>query len=701
MEVVNSNRSSRRAFLSAAGMASAAAAAEQQIKPGVTARSASRVVGANDRVRVGMIGLGGMGTVHLQAFMKQADDEKDIQVAAVSDIFTKRKNRARDIAKLTDKDVHHDYRDLLARNDVDAVLIAAPDHWHGQMALDALAAGKDVYLEKPMTHTLEEARAIVEAVKKYGRVLQVGNQGLSACRPPTSSRRSSTRARSGRSCARRRPPRAIRCSASGTIGSSPRARPRPSTGRAGSGPRRNGRSAPTATSASANTGTTRAASRPTCSSTPSARSSTRWARSSRPASARHGGIYVHKDREVPDTYSTTIEYPNFYIEMSGSMANAGMGTYHRQAIYGHKGTLVVEGGRVMLYRETFPELRQQGRPEPKAFELPPEGPQRDARTPHTTNFFSCVRSRKQPNAPAEIGYQIISAIKLGVYAYREGRTKLFDPATRRIVDKSPARPSYEGDGQEPHSSANSSSAIRSQQNSGDLADCRRLIADGYLLYNQANSLGGEVRRYASAVVLAVSAYAADPSYFREIRPILQRQCQGCHQPNLKSSNLDLTTYEGLAAGGKRGPAVALIVKYLTGEIEAADAAGPAAAARRTAGAGPRLGGRRREERHSGRSPRNRFARQAGGLHPAAGGHRAGVFARRQDARRLGQSRNSAPHARWQRAAAPPVRALGAHPLARLLQGRIAAGGRRRHPRALRRDSVVGRGSGQTAPLRWC
>ena len=60
--------------------------------------------------------------------------------------------------------------------------------------------------------------------------------------------------------------------------------------------------------------------------------------------------------------------------------------------------------------------------------------------------------------------------------------------------------------------------------------------------------------------------AAEPSYFREIRPILQRNCQGCHQPNLKSSNLDLTTYEGLAAGGKRGPAPALLVKYLTGEL---------------------------------------------------------------------------------------------------------------------------------------
>ncbi len=66
---------------------------------------------------------------------------------------------------------------------------------------------------------------------------------------------------------------------------------------------------------------------------------------------------------------------------------------------------------------------------------------------------------------------------------------------------------------------------------------------------------------------ALGLVAAEPGYFHDIRPILQRQCQGCHQPNLKSSNLDLTTYEGLKMGGKRGPAIGLLVKYLTGEIK--------------------------------------------------------------------------------------------------------------------------------------
>src|SRR3982751_266073 len=91
------------------------------------------------------------------------------------------------------------------------------------------------------------------------------------------------------------------------------------------------------------------------------------------------------------------------------------------------------------------------------------------------------------------------------------------------------------------------------------------------LYNQVRFPGGEVRTIVPVSIisacLAFTLGAADPSYFRDVRPVLQRQCQGCHQPNLKSSGLDLTTYEGLATGGKHGPGLTLIVKYLTGETK--------------------------------------------------------------------------------------------------------------------------------------
>src|SRR5437763_10037019 len=90
-------------------------------------------------------------------------------------------------------------------------------------------------------------------------------------------------------------------------------------------------------------------------------------------------------------------------------------------------------------------------------------------------------------------------------------------------------------------------------------------------YNQCTSGGKDRVRCAplpiAFLVAAGSLSAAEPSYFHEVRPVLQRQCQGCHQPNLKSSNLDLTTYEGLIAGGKHGPGLTVVMKYLTGEMK--------------------------------------------------------------------------------------------------------------------------------------
>ncbi len=451
----HSNESTRRTFLThsaaAVALAPGALAAPKSIKPRVTARSASRIVGANDRINVAIIGTGGMGTVHLRAFMQQSEEDKDIQVVAVCDVYTKRKERARDIAKLTDKDVHHDYRDLLARTDVDAVLIATPDHWHGQMALDALAAGKDVYLEKPMTHTIEEARAVAEAVKKYGRVLQVGNQGVSS--PATHKIRELIDA--------------------GEIGELLAAQS--TSARNSLLGEWNYRIEPEGTPETIdwNRWLGPAPKRP-FSPERYFRFRKYWDYSGGIATdlffhslgpilysmgpqfptrvCASGGIYVHKDREVPDTYATIIEYPKFYIEMSGSMANATMGRYHRQAFFGHKGTIVMERGQIQVLPEAFAELqrrnRAQGRPapQPKIYEVPREGPYRETRTPHTNNFFACVRSRKQPNAHADLGYRILVAIRLGVDAYREGTTKLFDPATERVLQKPIKRPEYEGDG---------------------------------------------------------------------------------------------------------------------------------------------------------------------------------------------------------------------------------------------------------------
>src|SRR6476659_8240664 len=96
-----------------------------------------RAVGANDRIRIGVIGVGGMGTGHVGSLVKKADTE-NIQVAAVCDVYQRRVNRAKEICK---GDGCSDYRRVLERNDIDAVLIATPDHWHAKLSIDAMEAG--------------------------------------------------------------------------------------------------------------------------------------------------------------------------------------------------------------------------------------------------------------------------------------------------------------------------------------------------------------------------------------------------------------------------------------------------------------------------------------------------------------------------------------------------------------------------------
>src|SRR5258708_15536730 len=116
---------------------------------------------------------------HLRLYMKPIVDEDKMRVAAIIYIYTEAKKRGQAQAKLESKDVHHDYHDLLARKDIDAVYVVTPEHHHFHMAMDALHAGKDVYLEKPMTYTVDQAKELAGEVKKTGRVLQVGAQWCS------------------------------------------------------------------------------------------------------------------------------------------------------------------------------------------------------------------------------------------------------------------------------------------------------------------------------------------------------------------------------------------------------------------------------------------------------------------------------------------------------------------------------------------
>src|SRR6266581_8872710 len=140
------------------------------IASGITALASTRVFGANDTLRIGVIGAGH----RMKGLLDCADKVAPYQIVAVSDVYEPNRDAVRERSNGL-ATVHLDYRDVLEK-EVDAVIIASPDHWHVRMAVDALAAGKDVYLEKPVTHTIEEGGALTRAVRASKQILQCGMQ---------------------------------------------------------------------------------------------------------------------------------------------------------------------------------------------------------------------------------------------------------------------------------------------------------------------------------------------------------------------------------------------------------------------------------------------------------------------------------------------------------------------------------------------
>ncbi len=154
----------RRHFLGAAGAGLAAQTSAQ-----------AQNVSPSDRLRIALIGAGGQGS----ADTRNALLVGGVELVAVSDIYDGRLTRAREVwgdHLFTTRD----YREVLARRDVDAVIVGTPDHWHQKITVDALSAGKDVYCEKPMVQLVEDGKAVVDAQQRTGRILQVGSQRVSS-----------------------------------------------------------------------------------------------------------------------------------------------------------------------------------------------------------------------------------------------------------------------------------------------------------------------------------------------------------------------------------------------------------------------------------------------------------------------------------------------------------------------------------------
>lgn len=424
------------------------ALARRSLIASTLAASAVRVASANDRIRVGIIGVGNIGTRHLQRrLLPMMRRDGSLDVVAASDIYDRAKFRAKELIGLADRDVHHAYEDLLARADVDAVVICTPDHLHARMAIDAMRAGKDVYLEKPMSRTIPEAKAIAETARETGRVLQVGSQWVS---DPAYAR----------------------------------AREMVQSGLAG--PVVMAQSSYSSNHSSgvwqyyvdeeANSSTVDwqrflggAPEQPF-----SGERFFRWRkywdfsggigtdflyhrlspllyalgpRFPRRVSA-HGGIYLFQNREVPDTYSTTVEYDDLVINLVGSCGSQASNTLHGPALFGQRAAISIHPGMVRARPERLyaAEFRRQAGVDLVEIEVDNRD-QQTARTAHMRDFLRCVQTRQEPVFDAWFGYQVMVAIRLGVDSYRAGRMMGFDPQTERILAEiQPRHRGYEGDG---------------------------------------------------------------------------------------------------------------------------------------------------------------------------------------------------------------------------------------------------------------
>ena len=161
---------SRRGFLQTSGVAAGAAAAAAAFPHPAIAKA----LGANDRINFAILGPGGRAQAHIGHLLKMKEEGKLVDIIAVADVYDRNRQNAAD--RTGAKQVETDYRKVLENKDVHGVVIATPDHWHAKMTIDAADAGKDVYCEKPMTHTIDEARRVVEAVARNKAVMTVGVQ---------------------------------------------------------------------------------------------------------------------------------------------------------------------------------------------------------------------------------------------------------------------------------------------------------------------------------------------------------------------------------------------------------------------------------------------------------------------------------------------------------------------------------------------
>lgn len=408
-----------------------------------TALSASRVLGANDRVNVGLIGCGGRGR-HVANLMRQAPN---VAFTAVADVYDKNAGIAREWAG-SDAKSFKDFRKLLELKDVDAVMVSTPDHWHHAATILACQAGKDVYVEKPVSLTIREGRDMVNAARKHNRIVGVGTQHRSAKHFPKIAEMIRNGAIGEVKFVRvwnyinltpdgigKKPDQPVPEGLDWDmyLGPAPKVPFNPSrflstyryfsdysggyitdfgNHRLDTMQQIMGVSAPKTISAS-------------------------------------GGRYLLQDGgDVPDLMHVTYDYDNFICTYEGSNLNGfGMGAARQGpkyyngrgefdqpngiCFYGTEGTIFAERISWAIYPEAVTQRHTNSKDVKLFYENVPE-PTKD----HAANFVECVRSRKTPNADIEIGHRSTTVALLGNIAVKTGQ-KLNWNATKEDFVNSP------------------------------------------------------------------------------------------------------------------------------------------------------------------------------------------------------------------------------------------------------------------------
>lgn len=423
---------SRRDFLKKSGQATAGVGLANLAGPAVV-----RARGANEQSRAGFIGIGIRGNSLLTTTLKNLPE---VRVVGVCDAYQGYVKRAVDNitnAGQPQPEIFGDYRALLDSKNIDAVVIATPEHWHHRMMLDTLSAGKDLYIEKALTHTVKEGEELVKAAQHSKSVVQVGTQRRSS--PIYVKAREMYQSgilgkvttvrvfwfRNTRTPQWRYPIPADAspqtCKWEAFLGNAPK-RPWDAarmfqwrlywdysqgiatdlmTHQLDAVHMVTGETAP---------GTVIA----------------------------QGGIYLWNDgREVPDTWHSVLQYKDFTVDYTCMFGNSRFG--YGEQFLGSEGTLELLEMKTLLFTpEKFTERGQDVTPEKirsraavtmDVKELDPV----DTNVLHLKNFFDCVKSRKQTNCPVTVGEQAATPCHLAVLAFQKRRQVNWDPASRKIT----------------------------------------------------------------------------------------------------------------------------------------------------------------------------------------------------------------------------------------------------------------------------